>query len=79
MLTSYYYYSILFYLYDDYYLLLGPTSMWTTPLSGTSTQVTIVVNVDPRLAYVPYWLLNLVTKQLAQLLFEVTTLTTLIL
>jgi hypothetical protein len=41
-----------------------------TPLTATSTRVQIISNTDPKMAYVPYWLLNLVTKHLAHMSFS---------
>src|SRR4051794_35572265 len=39
-------------------------------ISDTETHVTILANADPKMAYVPFWLLNLCTKQFGPLLFQ---------
>lgn len=39
-----------------------------SPVTATSTHLTVLSNVDPRMSIVPYFLLNFVTKQLAGIL-----------
>eukprot|EP01114_Cavostelium_apophysatum_P016047 TRINITY_DN4501_c0_g1_i1.p1 TRINITY_DN4501_c0_g1~~TRINITY_DN4501_c0_g1_i1.p1 ORF type:complete len:333 (-),score=43.80 TRINITY_DN4501_c0_g1_i1:115-1113(-) len=40
------------------------------PISHNRTKVIMLANADPKLAYLPYSLLNMVTKQLAHLMFS---------
>jgi len=39
------------------------------PLSPTSTYVQVITNTDPKMALIPYWLLNMVTTRLCHLFF----------
>jgi len=40
------------------------------PISATATKVIMLANVDPKMSYIPYTFLNLATKQLAHLMFQ---------
>lgn len=40
------------------------------PLNATSTEVTMLANVDPCLASLPYWLLNFATRNALPLMFS---------
>ena len=40
------------------------------PLSPTSTHVQVLINADPKLAYIPYWLFNFATKTFIHFAFS---------
>jgi hypothetical protein len=45
--------------------------MLVKPVSKTQSWIVMMTNVDPKIAAVPYWLLNQATKQMAHYLFQV--------
>lgn len=46
------------------------TGILLQPISPTKTKLIGISNLDPKLAIVPYWLINLVTKQIVYFLFQ---------